>query len=56
MVRSTLAGIHWDNLSFVALGCSNGTAIFTGAIKANTSNLINNNKLIKDLLKDLKNK
>ena len=38
----------------MALGCNNGAIIFTGAIQANTTNLKTYNKLINELLKDLK--
>ena len=54
MVLSTLAGIHFEYLAFVAMGCSAGTVALSGAIKANTINLINNNTTINNLLKQLK--
>ena len=54
VILSTLAGIHWEYLAFVAMGCSAGTVALSGAIKANTINLINNNTTINNLLKQLK--
>ena len=54
VILSTLAGIHWEYLAFVAMGCSAGTVALSGAIKANTNNLINNNTTINNLLKSLK--
>ena len=53
-ILSTLAGIHWEYLAFVAMGCSAGTVALSGAINANTNNLINNNTTINNLLKSLK--
>ena len=53
MVLSTLAGIHFGYLAFVALGFSAGTVALGGAIKANTHAMINNNQLINDLLKEI---
>ena len=46
VILSTLAGIHWEYLAFVAMGCSAGTVALSGAIKADTNNLINNNSTI----------
>ena len=54
MVLWTLAGIQFQYMAFVALGCSAGTVALSGAIKANTNNLINNNTTINNLLKSLK--
>ena len=54
MVLSTLAGIHFEYLAFVALGCSAGTVALGGAIKANTQAMINNNITKNNLLKSLK--
>ena len=54
IVLSTLSGIQWHYLSFVALGMSSGSVLFSGAIKANTNAMINNNTTINNLLKSLK--
>ena len=54
VVLSTLAGIRFEYLAFVATGCSAGTVALSGAVKANTNNLINNNTTINILLKSLK--
>ena len=50
----TLATYAHHYLSFVALGMSAGTVFFSGAIKANTQAMINNNTTINNLLKSLK--
>ena len=54
IVLSTLAGIQWHYLSFVAIGLSSGTVLFGATIKANTQVMINNNITINYLLKSLK--
>ena len=54
MVLSTLAGIHFEFLAFIALGCSAGTVALGATIKANTQAMINNNTTINNLLKSLK--
>ena len=54
MVLSTLAGVHFEYLAFVALGCSAGTVALSVEINANTNNLINSNTIINNLLKDLR--